>query len=241
MGCERYREALSAGLDGEAAPDDAQGIDQHLYVCPSCRSWLDAAAAVTRIARTSAVPAGGMPVPVFEPPAVRCFGVPWLLRVGLAGVGFAQFLLGAAQTAGIGRAAHLDHVGAPGSGHLWHESAAWNLALGAGFLFVAIRRTRPAGLLPTLTTFVAVLGLLSLGDIADGRVGAGRLASHAFLLAGYLLTIALSRPALDPGRPPSGRRHGWSVLSPRAEAFSAAMVAEGRSAVTAEVREEPAA
>lgn len=204
---------------------------------------MDAAAAVTRIARTSAVPspAADTPIPVVAPPTVQRSRLPWLLRAGLAGVGFAQFLLGAAQTAGIGQAAHTDHIGVPGSGHLWHESAAWNLALGAGFLFVAVRRTPPAGLLPTLTTFVAVLTLLSLGDIADGRVGAGRLASHVFLLAGYLLTVALSRPALDPGRPPSGRGRGWRGARTPAEAFSAAAMANGGVTVTAKVRDEPAA
>ncbi|MDG4827464.1 zf-HC2 domain-containing protein [Asanoa sp. WMMD1127] len=243
MGCERYREALSAGLDGEAPPDDAQNIDQHLYDCPSCRSWLDAAAAVTRVARTSAVraPGSGTPIPVVGPPTLRRFRLPWLLRAALAGVGFVQFLLGAAQTAGIGQAGHLDHVGVPGSGHLWHESAAWNLALGAGFLFVAVRRTRPAGLLPLLTTFVAVLALLSLGDIADGRVDAGRLASHAFLVAGYILTVALSRPAMDPDRPPTGRGRGWRVPSTGGEAFSAAPATDRGLAVTAQVRDEPAA
>ena len=81
--------------------------------------------------------------------------------------------------------------------------------MGAGFAFVAFRRTRPSGLLPMLTAFVVVLILLSAGDILSGDVGAGRLASHAFLVVGYLTTVALSRPTLDPGEPPATDGRWW--------------------------------
>ena len=76
---------------------------------------------------------------------------------------------------------------------------------------MAFRRTRPSGLIPTLTAFVAVLILLSAGDILGGNVGGGRLASHAFLVAGYLITVALSRPTLDPGEPPVHGRRAWKA------------------------------
>lgn len=201
---------LSARLDGEEVPGERELTDRHLATCAACAGWLDAAAEVTRLARTSPVP----PARSFDldPPRRWRGRLTVGLRVVLAAIGLAQFLLGAAQVAGFGRADHT-HDAAVGAGHLWHESAAWNLALGAGFAFVALRRTRPVGLLPTLTAFVAVLTLLSAGDIVAGRVGAGRLASHAFLIAGYLVTLALSRPALDPGDPPvrgAGRRR-WSA------------------------------
>jgi hypothetical protein len=88
-------------------------------------------------------------------------------------------------------------------GHLWHESAAWNLAVGAAFLWIAARRGRPVGVVPLLTAFVAALVLLSAGDVIGGRVEAARLASHGFVVTGYLLVLALSRTSLDllpPGR-----------------------------------------
>ena len=64
------------------------------------------------------------------------------LRTGLGLIGGLQLVLGLAQV-GRGRAAGHAHgpLGMLASGHLWHESAAWNIAVGAGFLFVATRRT----------------------------------------------------------------------------------------------------
>jgi hypothetical protein len=56
-----------------------------------------------------------------------------------------------------------------------------------------------------LTAFVALLTLLSANDILAGQVGAARLLTHAFVLAGYAIVVALSRPSLDPGQPPSAR------------------------------------
>ncbi|MEV4537596.1 zf-HC2 domain-containing protein [Asanoa sp. NPDC049518] len=217
MECERIREMLSARLDGEDAPGERELTERHLAGCQHCAAWLDAAAVVTRLARTAPVPPA-RPIDltqVDEAPAAptRKRRRPRLaigLRIGLAAIGAVQFLLGAAQVAGLGRDDHA-HEAALGSGHLWHESAAWNLAIGAGFAFVALRRTRATGMLPTLTAFVGVLTLLSANDIIAGRVEPGRLASHGFLIVGWLITLALSRPALDPGEPPARGTRRWTA------------------------------
>ncbi|RLP89329.1 hypothetical protein EAD98_25360, partial [Micromonospora sp. CV4] len=105
----------------------------------------------------------------------------------------------------VGRGAAADHLH-PAGQHLWHESAAWNVAVGAGFLFVAIRRSPPAGLLPMLSAFVGTLLLLSVNDLATGSVGGARLVSHGFLVVGYLITVLLSRPGLRPGGPAPQRQ-----------------------------------
>ncbi|MEV4139810.1 zf-HC2 domain-containing protein [Dactylosporangium sp. NPDC049742] len=118
------------------------------------------------------------------------------LRVLLGGFGAAQFMLGIAQ---VTTAATASDLHGDGAGHLWHESAAWNVAIGAGFGWIASRRGRPAGALPMLTAFVGLLALLSVNDLLAGRVETERLLSHAFVLAGYAIVIALTRPALDPG------------------------------------------
>src|SRR5690348_13172775 len=125
------------------------------------------------------------------------------LRVLLGAFGAAQFALGILQAAGSD-SAH-DHGGV-NPGHLFHESAAWNVAIGAGFAWIALRRGRPGGVLPMLTAFVALLGLLSVNDIAGGRVDGLRLLSHGFVVAGYAIVVALSRPSLDPGVPPPSRQ-----------------------------------
>ena len=134
-----------------------------------------------------------------------------VLRVALGALGLAQFVLGMLQ---IARNAAIEHahdtVVAAGAtpGHLWHESAAWNVAVGAGFAWIAWRRTRPTGTLPMLTAFVALLVMLSASDVFAGRVEQIRLLSHGFLLAGYAIVLALCHPRLDPGRPPQHGQRG---------------------------------
>jgi predicted anti-sigma-YlaC factor YlaD len=225
VSCDGFREALSARLDGEEPPDRAGELAAHLAACPDCRRWEDRAAAVTRRFRTGPAPVG---VDVTEAvlPAAPGRGSARLLatlRVLLAGLGIAQLGLGLVQVAAAARSLAADSpvahpAGGATPGHLWHESAAWNIAVGAAFLWVATRRGRPIGILPILSVFVAVLVLLSLSDLAAGRVEPARLASHGFMLAGYLVVLALARrqPELAPpgaagwagraGRRAAGRR-----------------------------------
>ena len=46
---------LSAQLDGEDDPADRERVDEHLAGCAGCREWLDQAATVNRLTRTSVV------------------------------------------------------------------------------------------------------------------------------------------------------------------------------------------
>jgi predicted anti-sigma-YlaC factor YlaD len=213
VGCEQVREALSARLDGEDTAAEAALADAHVSGCAACRAWWDAAAAVTRLARTgAATPVPVLPDSVLDaaPGRGRAHLVT-ALRVLLGGLGVVQLMLGLAQVTGFAATAYLHEghvVGATSVGHLWHESAAWNVAVGAGFAWIAMRRSRPTGIVPMLTAFVAVLILLSVSDAVLGRVEAGRLLSHGFIIAGYLVILALTRPALDFGDPPGPRGHG---------------------------------
>jgi predicted anti-sigma-YlaC factor YlaD len=128
-----------------------------------------------------------------------------LLYLALAAVGAVQLILGLDQVGGGATGAHV-HVGLDATpGHLWHESAAWNVAVGAGYLFIALRRNRPVGLVPMLTAFVGMLLLLSLGDLTAARVDSARLVSHGFVILGYLLVVALSKINLESARPPGAR------------------------------------
>ncbi|MET8091658.1 zf-HC2 domain-containing protein [Micromonospora sp. NPDC005220] len=228
MGCEQWREVLSAQLDGEETAAELTAVQGHLDGCAECRAWFTAAAAVTRRVRTrlvvdvpdrsaailaaaSAAPArpawwrrrpergplvAGLRSVLGRGPLVAG------LRSALGLLGAVQLVLGLAQ---VGRGAAADHLHPTGQ-HLWHESAAWNVAVGAGFLFVALRRSPPAGLLPMLSAFVGTLLLLSVNDLATGSVGGERLISHGFLVVGYLITVLLSRPGLRPGGPAPQRQ-----------------------------------
>ncbi|HEY3011029.1 MAG TPA: zf-HC2 domain-containing protein [Micromonosporaceae bacterium] len=220
MGCEQWRDALSARLDGETDPGESAQVDAHIGACGSCRAWWDEAATITRLVRTSQVVPGPdvTDVVVAAAPGPGRARLAMGLRAMLSVLGAAQLVLGLMQVAAWGSTGGHLHGGAVAGGaspdHLWHESAAWNLAIGAGYVWVAARRSRPTAIVPILTVFVAVLALLSIGDVAAGRVEPIRLASHGFVLAGYLIVVALTRPTLTMGDPPAGggRRAGrWHL------------------------------
>jgi predicted anti-sigma-YlaC factor YlaD len=215
--CEQCREELSARLDGEDDPARRPAVDAHVSECEECQQWSDDAAAVTRLIRMSVVT--GDPSAIRETVLDAAPGpgrrrVAGGLRIALGVLGAAQFALGMAQVSAFSTAAH-DHAGVGvSSAHLWHESAAWNVALGAGFGWIAVRRSRPSGLVPLLTAFVGLLTLLSANDFWMGQVDATRLFSHGLIVAGYLIVVALTRPGFDFGEPPQQRMRvpgRWSV------------------------------
>ncbi|GAA0525099.1 hypothetical protein GCM10010172_01990 [Paractinoplanes ferrugineus] len=291
MACERWREMLSAQLDGEEDPAERELVDEHLAGCAGCREWLDRAASVNRLTRTgigvapdlsaailAALPGAagssasgsivsgasargwrvlgarvlGARVPelVRGWPVWRRFSLATALFLALAAVGAVQLILGLDQIGGGVAGVH-DHAGTGATpGHLWHESAAWNVAVGAGYLFIALRRTRPSGLVPMLTAFVGMLLLLSVNDLTGDRVDSARLISHGFVILGYLLVVALSRipdgfVATPPGaRVDGGRGSGWRARfedEVAAPAFRPGLRLVPRGPMTAEHDERQAA
>jgi predicted anti-sigma-YlaC factor YlaD len=209
---------LSAQLDGEDDPALRPLVDEHLAQCAGCRDWLDRAAVVNRLTRTA--PVSDVPdltaailAALPEQPVTpwrRRLPVAALLYVALAMVGAVQLILGLTQVGGGVSAGHAHNGLGATQGHLWHESAAWNVAVGAGYLFIALRRTRPTGLVPMLTAFVGMLLLISVTDLTGGRVDVDRLIGHGFVIAGYLLVVALARGIGGEMRPPGARMGpGW--------------------------------
>jgi predicted anti-sigma-YlaC factor YlaD len=233
MRCEQCREALSARLDGEEPPEPRAAPDAHLQECAECRRWLDAAARLTRLARMSvvttvpeigdevlaAIPEPAIPEPAIpEPAGLRSAG-PGPVRARLAGalwvalavVGGSQLFLGLVQMTTSLPATHLHGTGpAANSHHLWTESAAWNMAIGAGFLWTAARRAPASALIPVLTAFVALLTLFTANDLWSGRVEPQHLLSHGLVIAGYLLLMVLTRSTVSGTSPPAGRDRGTS-------------------------------
>jgi predicted anti-sigma-YlaC factor YlaD len=237
---------LSARLDGEDDPGERAELDAHLAGCAECRAWAEQAAGLNRMARLSSVAAGPG---ISDEVLAAAPGRGWRrladgLRVLLGVLGFAQFGLGMAQLSAIS-AIH-DHLGLSGptdSSHLWHESAAWNVAVGAGFGWIALRRTRASGLMPLLTAFVVLLTLVSAGDLFQGQVDQARLASHILVIVGYLILFALSRPQLDFSEPPSGRqsRPRWRVRFDEADPVPAPLRVPARHLPAQSARHDRAA
>jgi predicted anti-sigma-YlaC factor YlaD len=215
---------LSAQLDGEDDPAGRALVDEHLAGCTGCRAWLDQAALVNRLTRT-AVPVpdlgdrilAALPADVGAGAPLRWWRLPFspatALFMALAVVGAVQLILGLDQIGGGVLAGGHVHTGVDAtSGHLSHESAAWNVAVGAGYLFIALRRSRPTGLVPMLTAFVGMLLLLSVNDLTGDRVDGDRLISHGFVIAGYLLVVVLSKVPGGFAAPPGQRADagsGW--------------------------------
>ncbi|MCP2167677.1 putative anti-sigma-YlaC factor YlaD, contains Zn-finger domain [Goodfellowiella coeruleoviolacea] len=128
----------------------------------------------------------------------------WVLRAALGVVAVAQLALGLSQLLAVDAAEH-SHGAAEMAGHLFNESTAWNLALGIGLGWVALRARDAAGLLPVLSGFVLLLVVLSVHDLITGAATTTRVASHGLLVLGLGLLYAVHRQCRDRGAPTPGR------------------------------------
>jgi predicted anti-sigma-YlaC factor YlaD len=203
MRCEDFREAISARLDGEDLPGEADAVDAHLRTCADCRAFADRAARVTRLTRVRlAEPEPDLVEAVLaaDPPRSVRTRAAGAVRLALGGLGVGQAAL---AISGIAAAAGHDHGAVELAGgsaeHLIHESSAWNLAIGVAFLLAATGSRRVTGLVPVLGAFIAALAVLSVLDLVGGRVEVERLLGHGLALAGLVLLIVLRRLADDGG------------------------------------------
>jgi predicted anti-sigma-YlaC factor YlaD len=193
--CAECREALSARLDGEESAAERAAIEVHLVTCAACRWFVDEAARVTRLARTGVAirePDVVDAVLAATPRSRRCQLVT-ALRVLLGLIGLAQLAVASVGVLGAGHGSQGVELQGASMAHFAHESAAWNLALGVGFLVVAWRCSRTSGLVPTLATFVAVLTVLVVLDVMAGWVGPERFLLHGLVLLGLILVMVLDR------------------------------------------------
>lgn len=223
MRCARWREAISARLDGEVSAEEAAVLDTHLDRCAECRRFADDATRMARLTRIGVVDPG--PDPGLDPgldpgpdlgpdlvaavlaaaPPSRGRWWPEAVQLGLGAVGIAQFAVAANGLAMGDVADHhgvVDLAGASAT-HFSHESVAWNLALAVGFLWVAVGGTREVarvvGLIPVIGAFVIGLSMLSASDAANGWVSPDRLATHLLVVVGLALLLTMRRLARRDG------------------------------------------
>jgi len=248
MGCDTWREHLSADLDGEADPELLPRAHEHLAGCPDCTRWFADATLVNRLIRTGrADPAPGLTeaqlagalaeLPRPASPRRRVWHL--LARVALACAGVSQAALGvvALIMPEMGADPRTEMMGAD-LAHMSHESAAWNVALGVAFLAGAVWTRHLAGTLPVLGSFILVLSLVSAMDLLGGNVNAARVGSHALVLLGLGLIVLILATRRDEYAPkPSGARIEASV--PFASGATAADAPQRPA--TAPTRPDPAA
>jgi predicted anti-sigma-YlaC factor YlaD len=195
MQCPVYREAVSAGLDGEPLGVPARELEQHLTACADCAAWAEDATLVTRRARLAPAPiVPDLTASVLAALPRELPGAAAAARARLAGSALRLALLavGVAQ-AGIGWPALASGAAAMSAPvHMAHETGAWNLALAAAFLAVAAAPRLAAGALPFLGTFAVLLTAVTVSDLTAGRVMLDRAVAHLLLVAGVLLVSAMA-------------------------------------------------
>lgn len=204
--CDRFREAASARLDGEPLGTSAAGLDHHLAACPDCARWLADATRLTRQARVGTVRVPDLADRILAGavlPTRRVLRRRMLLRLGLALVAAIQLIIAVPAIRGVG-------VGMTMTEHAAHEAASWNIAIGVAFAAAALRPRRAAGLVPLLGTFIVVLAVFCVHDVAAGAVGIERVLTHVAALVGLLLVLAVDRAerALPPRSAADADRDG---------------------------------
>ena len=200
MGCDQYREALSAELDGEphGVPEDA--LTGHLSGCSDCREWFGRAARVTRVVRL----APARPIPDLAPGVLAALPVSSPGRRGLFAGARAALVVVAFLQALLAWSGALTGQDDMATGHVAHEVGAWNLALAVAFLMVATRPRAADALIAPVGVFVGVLAVVAASDLALGR-----LLGHLLVGTGLVLLVTIGRTAPPhPGTPDRSRPRG---------------------------------
>jgi predicted anti-sigma-YlaC factor YlaD len=191
MECERYRNALSAGLDGEETGVEPAVLERHLAGCPACRLWANEVATLTRAVRVSSAD----PIPDLTSAILAAIGretaqADWREKVRALRIGLA--VLAVMQLAMASYDLFL------GGSHTLHELGSFDAALAVGFLCAAWRPVRAYGMLPLMGALVAGLGVTTAIDITEGHAVAFTESSHLYELAGFALLWILARAAARP-------------------------------------------
>jgi predicted anti-sigma-YlaC factor YlaD len=208
VGCERWREALSARADGEPSGLDDALVDAHVAGCASCS---DFQAGLTRLHRAMRVAPAEL-VPDLTDAIIAAaradrrvsFGITMALRWVL--VVIAAVEMGMAFPDLLGR---------------WHtggELSTWGVATAIGFLAAAAAPRRAGAMLPMLGCAAALTTFVASRDVIEGHAAAGAEAPHALLLVGVIvLALLWHRDRLENAPEPEARtvgerrstRHRW--------------------------------
>jgi predicted anti-sigma-YlaC factor YlaD len=188
MRCSRFREAVSARLDGENPGVPTGRVDSHLADCPECRDW--------------AMAAGSLPA-LTEAPVERSTPDPGVLaallaearpgREALLTIREWRMALAVIAIIQLGTAWPGVITGGHASVHISHELTSWDVGLAVGFLFLAWRPSRAWGALPLVALLVACLTGASVLDLVSGEHLLGREAVHLLEVAGLGCLWVLAR------------------------------------------------
>jgi predicted anti-sigma-YlaC factor YlaD len=188
MRCDRFREAISARIDGEdpGLPDGV--LDAHLEVCAGCRAWQQRAHVATRHARLGGLFPGRDLTPqvlAAVPAAATGRRRRFTQRAGLAAVAVAQLAI----TVPLLLLGHDHDAGS----HAAHELGSFDLSLAIAFAVGAVRPALAAGLAWPCAIAAAGLTGTAVIDMTGGQTPGADEAQHLVAVAGALLLIWQAR------------------------------------------------
>jgi predicted anti-sigma-YlaC factor YlaD len=197
--CTRWREAISARLDGEDPGVDPALVDAHVARCAGCRAFADAASDAHRSQRVGTAP----DVPDLSRRVRKAVAV--ADRASRSSVVRALLVVVAVQIIGFSLPALIfgdEHETAThGARHL----GAFTAAYGVGLLVVAIRPARARTMLPVAVVLAGALLITAVVDMANGDVPLVGEARHLPELLSvvlvWLLTVPAPRRTADSIRP----------------------------------------
>jgi predicted anti-sigma-YlaC factor YlaD len=186
MDCEAAREEISEAIDSGKAV--AIPVEEHLEGCAACGRWQEAAHQLRRASLRTVAKDENLAVRISRLP--ERFTLHRWQRFALA---WAAVLLIATNIVGMFE---------QGSGtaiHLERHQAAFDVALGLAFLFVAWRPDRAYGMVPFAATFTFALSISAIIDLVNGASTLVRESAHLIELTGLGILWMLGA-AVGPGR-----------------------------------------
>jgi predicted anti-sigma-YlaC factor YlaD len=190
MTCERWREAISARVDGEAMAVDERLLDAHLRRCPACRSFASTAAMQVVGAPAGASP-DELPRRVAKLTAAADRAATWsMVRALLAVVAVEIIVVSVPPLLGDERAT---------SPHAARHLGAFAIAYGVGLLVVVARPARARTMLPVAIVVAAALMIGAIVDLAQRRIPLLDEAAHLPEVVSVGLVWLLAAPSRRAG------------------------------------------
>lgn len=197
VSCELWREAISAGADGEDSQTDPRLLAAHLQTCPDCRAFEASVGVTRRLLRIGVAP----PTPdlasrITALNAMHDRRSAWqIARWGLAVVAVQIIvfavpeLLGRDGTSSVHAARHI---------------GAFTAAYAVGLLVVVVRPARARTMIPVAAVLSGALVITAVVDLVTGDAPFVSEISHLPELASLGLLWLLHRPVTAPPVASSG-------------------------------------
>jgi len=200
MSCERWREAVSARLDGEDPGMDVALLDAHLVRCADCRAFEASAETARRKQRIGVAPV----VPDLSRRVRKAVAL--ADRAGRWSIVRALLVVVAAQIVAFSLPALVLGDEQDARSHAARHLGAFTVAYGVGLLVVAVRPARARAVLPVAAVLAGTLLITAVVDLVDGRIPLVGEAQHLPELLSVVLVWLLAIPsprraAAAPSRP----------------------------------------